>query len=355
MHYSWEEKNDMYDLYIKNNRNAAAALREYGRKYPQRRRPSKFIFRRTETMFKATKNFTNTKRRREKHVLNQEVELNILLYFQEHPQASIRNCSRILNVSVGSIHSILKKHKYRPYSKLPVQKLLLPDFNSRLLFCENIISRYRHYDPNIFSKILWTDESSFSTSGCFNRRNTHHWSSENPHCYKEIQHQGRQSIQVWCGILNNKIIGPIFFNGTLNGARYLMFLQENIAQFLDDIPLRQLGNIIWQQDGAPCHNTNQVQQHLNNNYREWIGRHGTILWPPRSPDLTPLDTFLWGYLKNKVYQENYLTIEIIQEKIQEEINFLNNNIYILNNVKNNIVKRYNLCIAQNGGHIEHLL
>jgi hypothetical protein len=34
----------------------------------------------------------------------------------------------------------------------------------------------------------------------------------------------------------------------------------------------------------------------------WIGRGGPIAWPPRSPDLTPLDIFLWGYVKNTVYQ-----------------------------------------------------
>jgi hypothetical protein len=34
----------------------------------------------------------------------------------------------------------------------------------------------------------------------------------------------------------------------------------------------------------------------------WIGRRGLIAWPPRSPDLTPLDLFLWGYGKNIVYQ-----------------------------------------------------
>jgi hypothetical protein len=33
-----------------------------------------------------------------------------------------------------------------------------------------------------------------------------------------------------------------------------------------------------------------------------IGRSGSIAWPPRLPDLTPLDFFLWGYVKNLVYQ-----------------------------------------------------
>ena len=33
----------------------------------------------------------------------------------------------------------------------------------------------------------------------------------------------------------------------------------------------------------------------------WIGRGGPTLWPPRSPDITSLDFFLWGYVKDKVF------------------------------------------------------
>ncbi|OXU32204.1 hypothetical protein TSAR_007998 [Trichomalopsis sarcophagae] len=39
----------------------------------------------------------------------------------------------------------------------------------------------------------------------------------------------------------------------------------------------------------------------------WIGRGGPIAWPPRLPDLTPLDFYLWGYLKDTVYSERPTT------------------------------------------------
>ena len=32
---------------------------------------------------------------------------------------------------------------------------------------------------------------------------------------------------------------------------------------------------------------------------KWIGRGGPVAWPPRSPDLTPPDYFLWGFVKEK--------------------------------------------------------
>jgi len=40
----------------------------------------------------------------------------------------------------------------------------------------------------------------------------------------------------------------------------------------------------------------------------WIGRGGPIPWPPQSPDLSPLDFFLWGYIKNNGYAEKIRNI-----------------------------------------------
>jgi hypothetical protein len=43
-------------------------------------------------------------------------------------------------------------------------------------------------------------------------------------------------------------------------------------------------------------------QHLNDTFfNRWIGRGSTINWPPRSPDLTPLDFCLWAWIKSEVY------------------------------------------------------
>ena len=33
-----------------------------------------------------------------------------------------------------------------------------------------------------------------------------------------------------------------------------------------------------------------------------LEEQSTILWPPRSPDLTPCDFFLWGYVKDNAYK-----------------------------------------------------
>jgi len=58
--------------------------------------------------------------------------------------------------------------------------------------------------------------------------------------------------------------------------------------------------IIFQQDGAPPHWGSYVLRFLDAALpNRWIGRDGPTPWPPRSPDITPLDFFLWGYVKDK--------------------------------------------------------
>ena len=40
-------------------------------------------------------------------------------------------------------------------------------------------------------------------------------------------------------------------------------------------------------------------------------------WPPRSPDLTPPDFYLWGAMKNKIYCRNPRTINELKETVTD--------------------------------------
>ena len=57
----------------------------------------------------------------------------------------------------------------------------------------------------------------------------------------------------------------------------------------------------WAQDGTPAHRRIVVMERLQQLFLDRIislGRDHE--WPPKSPDLTPLEFFVWGYLKSKV-------------------------------------------------------
>ncbi|GFU15376.1 uncharacterized protein TNCV_1045791 [Trichonephila clavipes] len=47
-----------------------------------------------------------------------------------------------------------------------------------------------------------------------------------------------------------------------------------------------------------------------------ISRFGPVNWPPRSCDLTPLDYFLWGYVKSMVYADKPQTLDHLEDNIR---------------------------------------
>ncbi|GFU41835.1 hypothetical protein TNCV_3873061 [Trichonephila clavipes] len=48
-------------------------------------------------------------------------------------------------------------------------------------------------------------------------------------------------------------------------------------------------------------------------------RFGPVNWPPRSCDLTPLDYFLWGYVKSLVYADKPQTLDHFEDNIRRVI------------------------------------
>lgn len=163
--------------------------------------------------------------------------------------------------------------------------------------------------------------------------------------------QDRWSLNVWGGILGNFVIGPYFFDGTLTGQNYLLFLQNNLPELLEDVPIQTREQMWLQHDGAPVHNTREVKNYLDNMFpNRWIGRGGPKRWPARSPDLTKMDFFLWGYVKEEVYKMEPTTKEEMKERIKAV--FRNINDQMLVNVSASFVSRLGLCIEKNGGHFE---
>ncbi|GFT92594.1 uncharacterized protein TNCV_1480821 [Trichonephila clavipes] len=60
---------------------------------------------------------------------------------------------------------------------------------------------------------------------------------------------------------------------------------------------------LWfKQDGATSHTARATIDLLKDTFGDrLISRFGPVNLPPRSCDLTPLDYFLWGYVKSLVY------------------------------------------------------
>lgn len=144
------------------------------------------------------------------------------------------------------------------------------------------------------------------------------------------------------------------YDGNLNSEGYLNFLRTDLWNYIEDVPLNILQQLWWQQDGAPPHNALRVRSYLDEVFtNKWIGNRGVVEWPPRSPDLSPLDFFLWGLVKNKLYKNNPENANQLRENIVAAFNEIPGRT-IQRDIKN-IRKRGQLCVEANGVLFEHLL
>lgn len=147
-----------------------------------------------------------------------------------------------------------------------------------------------------------------------NKKNCRYWSAEQP-SRKHQKPLHSQKVTVSAAISAKGIIGLYFFENsqglsvTVNTDRYVTMLQEFLRPTLGG--LQEYNSQTWfQQDAATCHTSNpsmDVKKEMFPN--KVISKRGNIEWPPRSPDLSPPDFFLWGFLKDKVYSNNPKTIK----------------------------------------------
>lgn len=329
--------------------NYRAAERRYAEKYPDARHPDRKAIKRLVSRAEQG----NLKRKRRKTGSREQIVLGVLALVADDPHISTRQIERRHGVLRPTVNRILKNFKFHPYHVRLTHGLELGDDRRRLNFCRWAANRM-HQDPFFFDKCLFTDEAKFDNMGGVNLHNAHYYSQVNPHWQRDHRVQRRWSFNVWGGIIGNNVIGPFFYNNNLNGPFYLNILQNEVPALLEEVPIA-LRQIMWfQQDGAPAHRTRLVRTFLNDTYpNRWIGIGSQVHeWPARSPDLTPIDFFLWGAVKEQVFAEAPTTIEDMQDRIRRAFESIT--VETLERVRLSFRQRINLCIQENGRLIEHL-
>ena len=144
-------------------------------------------------------------------------------------------------------------------------------------------------------------EAQFTTDGITNTRNSHCWAQENPHKVTQCHFQQRFSVHVWCGVLSNTFIAPHVIKWRLTAPSYRNFLENKLPLYIEDVPLAPWGQMWLWHDRAPPHFAKEVTEFLNEHSEgRWTGRNGPVTWPAWSPNLNPLDFFLWGCMKSRV-------------------------------------------------------
>lgn len=355
MSYTNNEAFDMLMVLGECFQSYRAAADLYANRYPERNHPkSRQAFQRLAERVRETGHVQpdHNKGTQLARPVREENAPAVLAAVQVNPQDSVRRLSTESGVSRMSVCRILKDNKLHPYRMSIHQQLSEDDLIHRQNFCLWAREKLRE-GQLFFQNVLWSDEATFRSNGEVNRHNMRYWAFENPHWMREVDNQRYWVLNTWCGIIGNQIIGPHFFEGNLNGEMYNEFLLEVLPNLLAEVPIEVRNNMWFQHDGAPAHFAVNVRQTLNQQYPEqWIGRGGPVNFPARSPDLTCLDYYLWGRLKDLVYKDRPTTREDMMHRIRNAVASISGE-EVLRAV-DSFRNRIELCMEQNGRQFEHL-
>ena len=158
---------------------------------------------------------------------------------------------------------------------------------------------------------------------------------------------------------NGCIIGPFFFRNNLNGDGYLHMINAAIVPVINWMArYRRRRNVEfqcawWAQDSAPPHRRRIVTERLTELFgNRVIALNRPVEWPPRSPELTPLDFFLWGHLKSKVFITPPADLDDLERPITAKINVLRQDRAVIRRAVADMLRRAWICVGRNGGHVE---
>lgn len=264
------------------------------------------------------------------------------------PQASTRRLSRELDIPRSTVWKILRfVLKKRAYHIQVLHKLDDEDNACRQAMCMDLVEAVNN--DNLLGNILFSDEARFHVCGLVNKHNCRVWASEQPNVTIEWE-RNTPCVNVWLGLTQNKCYGPFFFaEATVTGVTYLDMLQQFLQPQLEEDGITD--TVVYQQDGAPPHFALIVRSYLDEMFPgRWIGRGSPRLWAPRSPDLTPLDFFAWGYIKNEVYRTRVRDLQDLRQRIRHAVDLITPR--MLRAVFRSTTTRWEKCINIAGGHVE---
>jgi len=223
--YTFAEMADIHFFHGRANGNAHEARRLYQETFPNRRLPCSRTFSRIAQRLRERGTFILViEGGRPRTARTVQQEQRILAHVAANPGTSTRRISSAEGVHRSTVWRILHEDRLYPYLQR-VQGLKLEDLPRRVTFCQWCLEQCVR-NPQFLWKLLFTDEAMFTRNGIFNFHNVHIWAHENPHTIQEARHQTTFSINVWAGIVGDRLIGPVRLPERLTGPTHWEFLER---------------------------------------------------------------------------------------------------------------------------------
>ncbi|GFX38541.1 DUF4817 domain-containing protein [Trichonephila clavipes] len=330
-----EQRFQIVQFYFENNgsvRNTYRALRPF---YCRQNHPSEQLIRLTMERFRTT--FTlidNSHPQRRRTVRTEEAIATVERSIDEDPNESIRHRAQELDLCPSTLWKILRKDLgLRAYKIQLVEELKPNDHQARRRFVEWAQNEIAVV-PDFHKRILFSDEAHFWLNGYVNKQNCRIWSEANPQVYVETPLHP-EKLTVWCALWAGGIIGPNFVK---NDEGHNLTVNEAV------VPTRRRN----------MHTARATIDLLKDTFGDrLISRFGPVNWPPRSCDLTPLDYFLWSYVKSLVYADKPQTLDHLEDNIRRVIADIRPQ--MLEKVIENWTSRLDYNRASRGSHMPEII
>lgn len=229
-------------------------------------------------------------------------------------------------------------------SRRAAKKPLLTPKNvkDRLAFCR----KYEGWTTEQWGKVMFSDESPFPLFGPCGKSIVRRRTGErfNKDCViPTVKHPA--TLHVW-GCFSGKGTGALTIlpkNTAMNAKWYVEVLNSHLLPTIaDQFPNQE---VIFQHDGAPCHNAKISKKFLDDNGVQILGP-----WPGNSADLNPIEN-LWSIVKNKVNKNKPTNLTQLGDLIEAEWKAIDQK--IINSLVNSMPKRIKTVLKKRGGHCKY--
>ena len=237
----------------------------------------------------------------------------------EDPSLAMRALALEFNVDRETMRRLVHTDlRYNSYTIKVKQHLSEANKVKRVQRCGLLLNSLKHEAAGRLR--FFSDEKIFTIEAKINRQNDR-WLARDP---ADVPIMGRSKFPASVHVLSvvsseGDVMQPHFFQKgeTVTKEVYLRVLQTVVKPWVDNVSKGR--PYVFQQDGAPAHTSNLVQEWLLKNLDMFWSKN---IWPPNSPDLNPLDYFVWGVIERETNKSRHANTDSLTAAIKTSFNKL---------------------------------
>ena len=275
--------------------------------------------------------------------------LSILKRVDNSNPPSERDLASMYNVSQTTINKTIKKYGRRVVKKPQVHAMSDDTIEKRYKRSWNL---YRLLRKNRWMKVVTCDEAWFYLKDSRGKTSIQYLRANQKRNQAEVLTRVTHSkgVMVWIAFCADGFFIPIFVTpGAKIDSDYYCsnvikpFYREYIKRYPDN-------NLLFHQDSAPAHVSRKTTAFMDSLRLQYITKHQ---WMPSSPDCSPCDYWLFGYLKNRMKRRKAKTINGLKKVLKDEVKKIP--LTMIHNALRSWPRRCRLVYYNKGHNIENLL